>query len=145
MSALDKIAYSQQDTAVCSYGERSSSEDLSSIKRLMLAVLQDALECLAGRAVCTAGSDTRRKLREAADWVADNNETEVFSFNSVCEVLGVDAAAVRKALIEWRRSGVRVSRRSPVMRGSGKLSRTPIRKRSSSAHRTVDNQASIEN
>jgi hypothetical protein len=143
MSDLDKIADPQQDTAG-SYGERSSSEDLSSIKRLMLAVLQDALECLAGRAVCTGGSDTSRRLREAAEWVADNNETEVFSFNSVCEVLGVDAAAVRKALIEGRRSGLRISRRSPVMRGSGKLSRTPFRKRSSSAHRTINNRALLD-
>ena len=116
MSALDKMSGSQQDAPGRFYGWWSSNEDLLSIKRLMLAVLQDALECLAGRAVHTRGLNTCRSAQDAAKWVADTNETEIFSFNSVCELLGLDAAAVRKALIELPISGLRMSRRSPVTR-----------------------------
>jgi hypothetical protein len=143
MSASDKMSDPQQTTPGRFYGGWSSSEDLPSIKRLMLAVLQDALECLAGRAIYTAGLNPRRSAQEAAEWVADMNERAVFSFNSVCDALSLDAAAVRKALIEWPVSGLRMSRRSPVTREPVELSLRAYRKRSPSVSRTVNNRASF--
>jgi hypothetical protein len=106
MNASDERFTQEQITPRGFYGGWSASEDLPSIKRLMLAVLQDALECFAGRTACTRGLTTRRSAQEAADWVADTNYIEVFSFNSVCEVLGLDAAAVRRAFIEWPSFGL---------------------------------------
>jgi hypothetical protein len=138
------MATPQQSIPCWFYRGWSSSEDLPSIKRLMLAVLQDALECLAGRATGAGGLNSRRTAQEAAEWVADNNDTEVFSFKSVCEVLGVDAAAVRKALIEWPISGVRMSRRSAVRREPVKLSLVAYRKRSASVRRTATSRASCK-
>ncbi|MBV8451512.1 MAG: hypothetical protein JOZ29_04475 [Deltaproteobacteria bacterium] len=112
----------------------------------MLAVLHDALGCLAGRAIYTGGLNARRSVQEAADWIADMNEREVFSFNSVCDVLGLDAAAVRKVLIERPISGLRMSRRSPVAREPVKLSLAANRKRSPSMRRAqaVNNRASFK-
>jgi hypothetical protein len=144
MSASDKMSDPRRTTPGGFDGERNSSEDLPSIKRLMLAVFQDALECLAGRAGYSGGLNTRRSAQEAADWVADMNDSEVFSFNSVCDVLGLDAAAVRKALIEWLASGLRMPRRSHVTREAVKLSPGAYRQRSSSVHRTVNNRASFK-
>jgi hypothetical protein len=142
MSASDKMSDPQRTIPGRFDGERSSSEDLPSIKRLMLAVFQDALECLASRAVYSGGLNTRRSAQEAADWVADMNDSEVFSFNSVCDVLGLNAAAVRKALMAGPVSGLRISRRSPVTREAVKLSLGAYRQRSPSVHRMVNNRAS---
>jgi hypothetical protein len=110
----------------------------------MMAIFQDAVACLAGRAMYSGRLNTRRSAQEAADWVADMNDSEVFSFNSVCDVLGLDAAAVRKALIEWPVSGLRMSRRSPVTREAVELSLGAYRKRSPSVHRTVNNRISFK-
>jgi hypothetical protein len=142
MSALDKISGPRQNTPGRFYGGWSSNEDLLSIKRLMLAVLQDALECLAGRAANPRGLNTIRSAQDAAKWVADTNERDIFSFNSVCDVLGLDAAAVRKALIEMPISDLRMLRRSPVAREPVKLSLAAYRKRGPSTRRAVNNRAS---
>jgi hypothetical protein len=129
MSASDKMIDRQQDTAGQFWAGWNTNEDLPSIKRLMLAVLQDALQCLASGATHAGGLETPRCAQEAADWFADINEREVFSFNSVCAVLGLDPAPLRRALIEWPTSGLRMSRRTPVAREPGKLSVAPYRKR----------------
>ena len=138
------MATPQQSIPCWFYRGWSSSEDLPSIKRLMLAVLQDVLDCLAGRVTYGGGLNAGRTAQKAVEWVADNNETEVFSFKSVCEVLGVDAAAVRKALIGWLISGVRMSRRSAVTREPVKLSLAAYRKRSASVRRTANHRASCK-
>ena len=107
----------------------------------MLAVLQDALECLAGGATYAGGLNPRGSAQAAADWITDINDSQVFSFMSVCDVLGLDAAAVRKALITRLGSGLQRSRRSPVTREPIKLSLGAYRKRSPSMHWAVDNRA----
>ena len=106
----------------------------------MLAVLRDALECLSGRPTGTGGLDARRSAQEAAQWVTDTNEKDLFSFNSVCDVLGLDPAAVRKALMEWPISDLRIPRRSPVTGEAVKLSLAAYRKRILSV-RGIDNRA----
>jgi hypothetical protein len=121
-----------------------TTEDLPSIRRLMLAVLQDALECLSNDATNAAGLNTRKRAQEAADWLTDMNEREVFSFKSVCEVLGLNAAAVRKVLIDSPTSGLRMPGRSPVVREPAKLSLTPHRERIPGMRRARSNGPSFK-
>ena len=142
MRASDKMLGPQQNMPGQFHDGWSSNEDLLSIRRLMLAILQDALECLAGRAAYPGRLNTIRSARDAARWVADTNERDIFSFNSICDVLGLDAAAVRKALIEMPISGLRILRRSPVAREPVKLSLAAYRKRRPSTRRAVNNRAS---
>jgi hypothetical protein len=66
--------------------------------RLLAAVLEDAWSCL--------GSRRGKEFREACEWVLDDAHDWPFSFANVCEVLGLDANAVRRRLqsiIERRR------------------------------------------
>jgi hypothetical protein len=112
------VAGLQQNARGGFYDAWSSTETLPAIRRLMLAVLQDALECLANEATDAGGLNTRKCAQEAADWVTDMNQREVFSFKSVCEVLGLNAAALGEALIESLTSGLRMPRRSTVARTS---------------------------
>jgi hypothetical protein len=84
-------------------GERTS---LQPAKRLMLAVLTDAIELVIqdpapqhpGRALCQ---------RRAADWIRSNDRAWCFSFVNVCETLGYDPKHIRTGiarLVEQRDS-----------------------------------------
>ena len=42
------------------------------------------------------------------------NDREIFSFNSVCDPLGINPVVLRKSLRDSQRSGRRLARRSPV-------------------------------
>jgi hypothetical protein len=79
----------------------------------MLAVLSDALECLSDRGV-TEGR--RREAIEAARWVEDEGDDHPFSYNSICDALGINAPALRIALNSWLASGSRLPRGAPVTR-----------------------------
>jgi hypothetical protein len=66
-------------------------------KRLMLALLTDAIEVLMkGR----HANDPRRRLlfEETVEWFADDDPKWPCSFVNVCEALGLDAGAVRTTL-----------------------------------------------
>ncbi len=70
-------------------------------RRLMLAVLEDAVSCFQKY----AGSPrprAQRLYREAEDWLLDTDGSWPFSFEAVCIVLGYDSSYVRKRLMDWR-------------------------------------------
>jgi hypothetical protein len=75
-------------------GERTS---LQPAKRLMLAVLTDAIELVTqdpalrhpARALCQ---------RRAADWIRCNDRAWFFSFVSICETLGYDPKRIRTGI-----------------------------------------------
>ena len=72
-------------------------------RRLMAAVLQSVVDdCRGGspyRRVAHDGSKVdARSVREAMAYVASTDRTWPFSFENLCEALGIDAAAVRVAL-----------------------------------------------
>ncbi len=92
---------------------------LTSERRLLLAVLEEALQCLRLRATvdgdhCHRGRVTvmratrsrkREQIRdEAVRWIESDDDTYVFSFVCICEHLGFEPAAIRKALdaCDWR-------------------------------------------
>jgi hypothetical protein len=77
-------------------------------KRLMLAVLQDAVTTLLKHAG-TERCGPRRRMREAEQWIAARNSDWPFSFENICGVLNLDAAALREGL---RRV---IARRAPVV------------------------------
>ena len=56
-------------------------------KRLMLAVLEDAIACFQK---CIFARDKKGKtiFREAEEWMSDENSDGPFSFENICEVLG---------------------------------------------------------
>ena len=64
-------------------------------RRLMLAVLQEAVATyLAGGA--------RGSLREIEEWFASEDTTWPYSFPNLCDGLGLDRSAVRRALFLQR-------------------------------------------
>jgi hypothetical protein len=81
--------------------------------RLMFAVLEDALRCLEKYASARSGKG-KTLFDETKNWlVSTTNEDEVFSFNNVCEVLGLDPQYVRKAVLQWKTSSLKSSEPEP--------------------------------
>jgi hypothetical protein len=108
------------------YDERRDDSAIYPVKRLMMAVLEDALRCFQNNATAKNGS-RQRLFEEAHEWLCSDNCDGPFSFETVCETLGIVPQYLRNGLLQWRQeqlSGVnrrRLARRSPVVR-NGKIS-----------------------
>ena len=74
-------------------------------KKLMLAILEDAIACFQ-KYVFARDSKGKSLFRETEEWVNAKKDEGVFSFNSVCEVLSLDPAYVRRGLAEWKQNAV---------------------------------------
>jgi hypothetical protein len=75
--------------------------DTSGPRALMLAVLEDALQCIErGRRRRTFHA--RRLAADAEAWVRSDRQDWPFSFLNICEVLGFEADALRKRLVTMR-------------------------------------------
>ena len=105
---------------------RRPSSELDPIKRLMMAMLSDAVRCY--RNVDMARTKCERRLfQEAELWLFDERCDGLFSFERVSEELGFDAQFLRRGLREWRwrrqECGLasRLVRRSPVLRRGGRV------------------------
>jgi len=84
-------------------GRRGGCEN-EPLKRLMIALLADALTCY--QFAETAEAEVRRQLsREAGWWLFDEKSQGPFSFESVCEVLAINPAQIRRQLRRWRMRG----------------------------------------
>jgi len=87
------------------HGKKESQADDQALRALMLALLEDAIACFQGRFF--KPSRTNDKLfQEAEEWI--NSEDEgVFSFNNVCETLGLHPENLRKGLEQWKAKQIR--------------------------------------
>ena len=82
-------------------------------RRLLLAVLCDAIVVLQRRVVGTAGSPTRPN--EAERWILSDDRRWLYSFVNVCEALDLAHEPLRRALLAWRWR-VAAASRSPAAR-----------------------------
>jgi len=89
----------QEDmTAVHQYFATHRSQNrLEPEKRLMLAVLQDALFCFQ-RYFPARGGRRRKLFWESWQWFTVEGSDSVFAFENICEVLGLDASYIRRGL-----------------------------------------------
>jgi hypothetical protein len=70
-------------------------------RRLMVAVLEDAVACLS-KDPRRGPRQQRKTFEEAYSWVnADDAESWIFSFTSVCEALGFEPSYLRRGLNRW--------------------------------------------
>ena len=68
-------------------------------QRLLLAVLCDAMQAYAAE---RRGKRRPGRLRELRQWFESGDQSYVFSFESVCDSLGVDAWCVRHQVLGER-------------------------------------------
>ena len=70
------------------------AEPAAGERRLLLAVLEDGIRTLLKNARATHGRALNLR-REALGWLTTANRADVFTFESICETLGIDAARLR--------------------------------------------------
>jgi hypothetical protein len=89
------------------------------IRGLMLAVLEDGIRSFL--------STSRTRRDEAEAWITMRSQNWPFSFENVCQVLGLEPSAVRQALRVMRERNangarrVRLSRSRPNVRRKGRI------------------------
>jgi hypothetical protein len=66
---------------------------------LMLAVLEDAIRCIAERPI-NKREHVAVQARHAIRWVRSEDWSYVFSFNNVCTALDIDPDRMRRRLLE---------------------------------------------
>jgi|ERR671924_1245077 hypothetical protein len=94
-------------------------------KRLLYAVLEDAVQCFQRFANATSRKE-KQLFQDAADWFFEREDNKVFSFEFVCEVCGFDADFLRMGLRRWKeRNGLIGVPRKPI----SQLSRRATRQR----------------
>lgn len=70
-------------------------------KRLMLAVLEDALTTYQ-KHFSSRGGRGLRLFRETQEWIFREDNGLPFSFSNICDVVGFDPDYIRQGLARWR-------------------------------------------
>jgi hypothetical protein len=81
------------------YGSGGLSRQLEGEKRLMIAVLKDAVECLE-KYRGARSSVGRSHYDNAIEWVKDTDTDWLFSFTNICDLLGFDPNYMREVLLK---------------------------------------------
>src|SRR2546428_10999318 len=71
----------------------------------MLAVREDGIRCFQEH-LRTPRSNPRLLSQQAEAWIRAVDYEWPFSFNNVCETLGIDPSALRAALLAWKAKGL---------------------------------------
>lgn len=75
-------------------------------KRLVFAVLEDAVACFQ---TYVLSRDDRGKalFREAEQWIMEESNDWIFSFENICDFLEIDPDYLRRGLRAWKESHLR--------------------------------------
>jgi hypothetical protein len=99
MENRNSIEFCGDDVAVTStYWETVIRKSYSQPeKELMLAVLKDAM-IIYKKQFCSGNA----LFKEAETWLFDRERDRLFSFETVCAVLGLSPGKIRRDLIAWK-------------------------------------------
>ena len=70
-------------------------------RRLMIAVLEDAVNCFMKQLHAT-DPKARQLFLDAEEWISAEDPAWFFSFDNVCHTLDLDPEYVREGLFKWR-------------------------------------------
>jgi hypothetical protein len=100
------------------FSARRGAAAVEPVMRLMSAILIDAVRCFQHNFVAP-DRHQRLEFREAQSWIFDDQGTGPFSFEAVCDTLGIGPHRLRDWIVRWEKdwnSGdkQRMIRRPPV-------------------------------
>ena len=70
-------------------------------KRLMLAILEDAINCYQEN-LFSRRPKNKRLFDETEEWITTPGGDWIFSFDNVCESLGFNPEYARRGLLRWK-------------------------------------------
>jgi hypothetical protein len=76
-------------------------------KKLMLAVLEDAISCFQHNALARSGK-SKKLFEESEAWILAGDRDWFFSFENICDVLKINPAYVRQGLLRWKERTLRI-------------------------------------
>lgn len=84
-------------------------------KKLMLAILEDAIACFQKYVFARDGKGMTL-FHEAETWVEERDGQGVFSFDSICELLGLDPEYLRRGVRQWKAQALAQQNQTKVYR-----------------------------
>jgi hypothetical protein len=105
------------------YGSGALSRQLEGEKRLMIAILKDAVECLEKHRG-SRSSAGKISYQSAIDWVEDTDTEWLYSFTNICDLLGFDPNYLREQLLKRENRYVKPLRRRTLSLASMSASAT---------------------
>ncbi len=88
------------------FGAFAQNEALGAERRLMLAVLEDAVECYQKFALAK-NPRGRFEFDEARKWIFSDEREWAYSYENICDVLSIDPTYVRRGLARFSANRVR--------------------------------------
>jgi len=89
-------------------------------KRLVLSVLEDAVECFM-KYLDSSTKKGQRLFRDAEVWITLEDKKWMFSFDNVCETLDIDPDYLRRGLREWKMRQLEAIERARIGLAEGLL------------------------
>lgn len=83
-------------------------------KKLMLAILEDAVACFQ-KYLFARDSKGKGQFRDTEDWVFEGTDLGIFSFDIVCESLGLEPNYVRRGLAHWKKQRLAQQKQAQVI------------------------------
>lgn len=80
-----------------------SKANLEPEKRLILAILEDAVGCFQ-RYVVSRDAKGKSLFYDAEQWITEENRHWIFSFENICDFLELDPDYLRRGLRAWKES-----------------------------------------
>jgi hypothetical protein len=80
-------------------------------KRLILSVLEDAVECFM-KCIDSPTSKGQRLFRDADEWISLEDKHWVFSFDNVCDMLDINPEYMRRGLRQWKERKIEALQRA---------------------------------
>src|SRR5215831_10544623 len=80
-------------------------------KRLILSVLEDAVECFM-KCIDSPTSKGQRLFRDADEWISLEDKRWVFSFDNVCDMLDINPEYMRRGLRQWKERRIAAMKRA---------------------------------
>jgi hypothetical protein len=77
-------------------------------ERLMLAVLENAVEYFQ-KYVLARNPRGKQLFQEAEEWFLDKENEALYSFESICETLGLHPDPIRNGLMVWKEAKLKLS------------------------------------
>ena len=115
MDFLSAIQYPESDDVESAIFWRTvrSNEHALPERDLMLAVLKDALLSFRKNL-----HNPNKLFKADRAWFFQNDREDLYSFESVCAVLGLSAHGIRKCLLAWENEAESERRSVPIEAGS---------------------------
>src|SRR5437763_5297778 len=92
----------------------------------MQAVLENAIEYFQ-KYVLAKDERGKKLFQEAEEWILDKDSDWFFSFENICEVLGLHPDYMRQGLLCWKETRLKGRSIQPQRAGRAKLTKTRVR------------------